>query len=312
MTSSTRSPATLYKRVLGLSTLTLIGVFTCALLAGPGGLLHPQGEGAVRAATIVIAPMTPRPTPTSTLAPAVTTTTVAPVTTTTSLPVTTKSSIPVVTTTTLPAPKPSVVQSDSSAPAPASAPATAPGTVFPRIADPAGSVTPSTQMQSACFGAVNIVTCNSDSLAAIDQARATEGLAALQLPSNFYSLSNDNQLLAVINAERTSRGLPAFAFNPSFGPAAQSAAQSTTDPISPTGTVWAGILSMDYPTVLSADFGWMYDDGPGSPNIDCTPSNSSGCWGHRDAILSRWAGWAAAGSALVGASLNLTALFVAS
>src|ERR1019366_3072418 len=30
---------------------------------------------------------------------------------------------------------------------------------------------------------------------------------------------------------------------------------------------------------------WMYDDGPGGPNADCTSSNSSGCWGHRDGIL---------------------------
>lgn len=304
MTGSTRATATLYKRVLGLSTLTIIGVFAAALIAGPGGLLHPRRAGAVRAAAILKAPpTTPRPTPSTTLVPVVPTTTVAPVTTTTTAP-------PAV----APAPKPAVpapTTTPAPAPAPASAPATAPGTAFPHIANPTGSVTPSAPMQGACFGPVNVAACNSDSLAAINRARATEGLPALQLPANFYSLDNDNQLLTVINAERTSRRLPAFTLNPSFVPAAQSAAQSTTDPVSPSGTVWAGILSMDYPTALAADFGWMYDDGVGSPNIDCTPTNNSGCWGHRDAILSPWAGWAAAGSAVVAGSLNLTALFVA-
>ena len=29
----------------------------------------------------------------------------------------------------------------------------------------------------------------------------------------------------------------------------------------------------------------MYDDGPGSPNVDCQGGNTSGCWGHRDDIL---------------------------
>jgi hypothetical protein len=31
----------------------------------------------------------------------------------------------------------------------------------------------------------------------------------------------------------------------------------------------------------------MYDDGLGSPNVDCTASHRSGCWGHRHDIL--WA-----------------------
>jgi hypothetical protein len=37
--------------------------------------------------------------------------------------------------------------------------------------------------------------------------------------------------------------------------------------------------------VLEAMYFWMYDDGMNSGNIDCTPSNQSGCWGHRDNVL---------------------------
>jgi hypothetical protein len=36
---------------------------------------------------------------------------------------------------------------------------------------------------------------------------------------------------------------------------------------------------------LEAIYFWMYDDGPGSSNIDCTSSDTSGCWGHRDNVL---------------------------
>ena len=31
----------------------------------------------------------------------------------------------------------------------------------------------------------------------------------------------------------------------------------------------------------------MYDDGSNTANIDCTPSNETGCWGHRENILLR-------------------------
>jgi hypothetical protein len=36
---------------------------------------------------------------------------------------------------------------------------------------------------------------------------------------------------------------------------------------------------------LEALYFWMYDDGPGSANIDCSSSDHSGCWGHRQNVL---------------------------
>ena len=44
-------------------------------------------------------------------------------------------------------------------------------------------------------------------------------------------------------------------------------------------------LAGAYATVLGAIYGWMYDDGPGGENSDCTGTDMSGCWGHRDNIL---------------------------
>jgi hypothetical protein len=44
---------------------------------------------------------------------------------------------------------------------------------------------------------------------------------------------------------------------------------------------WAGGF-VNMPMAYAA---WMYDDGPGSGNLDCTSQNSSGCWGHRHDVL---------------------------
>lgn len=51
-------------------------------------------------------------------------------------------------------------------------------------------------------------------------------------------------------------------------------------------SVWAG----NNLTPIAADYGWMYADGYGSNNLDCTTPSSSGCWGHRDAILGKYTG----------------------
>ena len=70
--------------------------------------------------------------------------------------------------------------------------------------------------------------------------------------------------------------------------ASQSAAAQNTDPSPPAGfrwTSWGGNWAGAVGNPLEAIYFWMYDDGLGSYNIDCTPSNSSGCWGHRHNIL---------------------------
>jgi uncharacterized protein YkwD len=54
----------------------------------------------------------------------------------------------------------------------------------------------------------------------------------------------------------------------------------------------------------------MYDDGPDSSNVDCPKAGSPGCWGHRDNILSPWAGEAGAGVATVDGRVALTVVFV--
>lgn len=109
------------------------------------------------------------------------------------------------------------------------------------------------------------------------------------LPSNWGALSAQQQLFVATNLERTARGLPALSTMVSpLDQAAQAGAAANADPSPPPGfgfeewgSNWAGAVG----NPLEAIYYWMYDDGPGSNNIDCTDSDTSGCWGHRDNIL---------------------------
>jgi uncharacterized protein YkwD len=192
-------------------------------------------------------------------------------------------------------------------------PAPPPTTVAPHrlTGNPSSSLAPSQSFVDACFTAdVKVSACDSAALADINQARASEGIGPMQLPGNFYSLNTQAQLVAVSNAERTSRGLPAMAQNANLDGLAQAGAAAGTDPTGPSGYTWGSIYALGDPTALAADFSWMYDDGPDSSNVDCPKAGSPGCWGHRDNILSPWAGEAGAGVATVDGRVALTVVFV--
>jgi hypothetical protein len=142
--------------------------------------------------------------------------------------------------------------------------------------------------------------CTNYVLQAINGARADENLAAMVLPTNWYSLSAAQQLFVVANLERTARGLPAYlGINAALSANAQHAAQLNTDPTAAAGFAIAldaqgrpgmgGAWAEGF-SVLAADYFWMYDDGWGgsaaaTSNIDCTSPSAAGCWGHRDELL---------------------------
>jgi hypothetical protein len=54
------------------------------------------------------------------------------------------------------------------------------------------------------------------------------------------------------------------------------------------GNPGAAIAAGSNISALEADYGWMYNDGYGGPNFDCTTPTAAGCWGHRDNILGRY------------------------
>lgn len=133
-------------------------------------------------------------------------------------------------------------------------------------------------------------------LASIDAARRSEeGLGPLVFDrTRLASLSVAQQVFVISNLERTSRGLyPAVAMMRRLDSVATSAAERDQDPVDngrSYSSIWSSAPSSLGQAAYFADFGWMYDDGPPPQyifrNVDCTHAGESGCWGHRDNILS--------------------------
>ncbi len=176
----------------------------------------------------------------------------------------------------------------------------------PQVSNPPRSIPPTTAFVIACEGVSRPTpSCTTAALENIDAARATEGLKPLRLPTDYAGLLFRRQLVLVTDAERSARGLRSLAENPQDDQLAKTGAYDHTDPIGPPGrswgSNWAGVADP-----LAADYLWMYDDGPDSPNADCPRAGAPGCWGHRDNILGR--GWTSMGAGHDLASV--TELFV--
>ena len=111
----------------------------------------------------------------------------------------------------------------------------------------------------------------------------------MTLPTNWTSLDPAEQLFVATNLERVVRGLaPLSAMTSVLDVAATRAALAGTDPSPPAGvgaSEWGGNLAEAVGSPLEVLYYWMYDDGPGSPNINCSAANPGGCFGHRRNIL---------------------------
>jgi len=154
--------------------------------------------------------------------------------------------------------------------------------------DPPANRTLSQATVSACHASAVGQACQSAALADLNAARAAEGVGPMQLPGDFASLTVPQQLLVLSNLERVDRGLVAIiGLSAPLDQDATTAAQQDRDP-QPTnfyGNAWSANWEGGYASPFEADFVWMYDDGPGSANIDCPAPGDPGCWGHRHDIL---------------------------
>lgn len=123
----------------------------------------------------------------------------------------------------------------------------------------------------------------------LDQARASLGQPPYALPADFPSLTSEQQTFVLSNLDRVLYGLPPVPglVDELDQDSAVGVQQDDDPPFPPDPNVlgftanWAGA----FPNLPLAYEAWMYDDGPGSNNIDCTPADPSGCWGHRHDIL---------------------------
>ena len=149
--------------------------------------------------------------------------------------------------------------------------------------------------------------CNAAALKGIDYARASEGLPPLVLPPHFSELTGVEQVTAISNLERTSRGETSMPERAQLDQIAAQAAVAREDPRPPE---WGAGNFAETGTPLSADFGWMYDDGLGSGNIDCSVKSPDGCWGHRADILIGCSGFSGAAVRLQSKSFAVDFYFI--
>jgi hypothetical protein len=174
------------------------------------------------------------------------------------------------------------------------------------IPDPKDNVAPVPDYTRACAsnGVDDSARCINATLAAVNHAHALEGVRPMVLPAGFAQLSIPDQLFVAVNLERVDRGLSPFGgLIAALNGNAQRGADDANDPPDPgqayvlDDAEWAGGSSNG----LDAVYGWMYDDGYNSGNLDCEHRSDTGCWGHRKGILDDFG----AGSNLVmGAALD--------
>ncbi len=176
------------------------------------------------------------------------------------------------------------------------------------IPDPAQNVEPVPDFTRTCrpSGIDDSPACISATLAAVNHARALEGVRPMVLPAGYAQLDVPEQLFVAVDLERVDRGLSAFGgLTDALNRIAQAGANHANDPPDPgrdyllEDAEWAGGSSNG----LDAVYGWMYDDGFDSGNLDCMRRDAPGCWGHRKGILDDFG----SGTHLVmGAALDAT------
>ena len=161
----------------------------------------------------------------------------------------------------------------------------------PAIGNPSSNLPPAPNFLDACYPHNTGSTCISEAIQATDAARSAEGLGPLHLPTDFVALTPAEQLFVLVDVERVDRGLPpVVGLDATLDAEAAAGAEANADPQAspmPAGmslVAWASNWA-ENGNPLGSNYFWMYDDGPGSSNVDCTATDTAGCWGHRDNIL---------------------------
>ncbi len=142
------------------------------------------------------------------------------------------------------------------------------------------------------------MSCDRAILEAVNAARRSEPLEAISANFSlaaYAALTPAEQIFAIADIERTSRGLPAMTgLTAQLDEMAAAGVRGQTDPtielplrIAGGGmaTTFGSNFAEGTANALGADYFWMYDDGARSPNASCTPHSRDLCWAHRRNIL---------------------------
>jgi hypothetical protein len=164
-------------------------------------------------------------------------------------------------------------------------------------------------LPSNCVSAPTGATCINAAVFYLDQARTKLHLAPYRLPADFARLAPDRQILILTDLDRAAYHLPAISgVTPALnrvargGTAGNPGVRGDGDPVlHASGVQTTSNWAEGFPNVVLAYEAWMYDDGPGSSNIDCTASNHAGCWGHRQDVL---ANFVTPGSSAMGVAVG--------
>lgn len=124
----------------------------------------------------------------------------------------------------------------------------------------------------------------------LDQARARMGQPPYVLPRNFLSLTAPEQAFVLTDLDRILYHLaPVPGLSAALDRAAAAGALAQNDPHPASAwTAYTANWAGGFPNIVLAYEGWMFNDGLGSGNLDCTAFNRAGCWGHRHDILWRF------------------------
>lgn len=158
---------------------------------------------------------------------------------------------------------------------------------FPNVPNPPYNFT-TPSFGSDCASALSSQ-CENDYVYSLDAARHRMGLGSYRLPADFTRLPPTHQLFILMNLDRIAYGVkPVTGLIAALDTTTAKYMYLDEDPQPPpwfrtigSAEVWAS----DYPNAPAAYFGWLYDDGPGSTNLDCPQPTSPGCWGHRKALF---------------------------
>jgi hypothetical protein len=144
-------------------------------------------------------------------------------------------------------------------------------------------------MPGACQTDPTGSVCIDAAVTYLNKARANLGQPPYSLPADFASLTQTQQVLILTNEDRILYNLaPVSGLTAALNQDAAATLATDSDPQPSASDDWAGYTSnASWGTVnmVAAYEGWMYADGLGSDNVDCTALDPTGCWGHRHDIL---------------------------
>ena len=157
-------------------------------------------------------------------------------------------------------------------------------------------------LPSSCKTAPTGKECIDAGVFYLDKARALVHLPPYALPADFASLSPPRQMFILVNLDRIAYGLaPMPGMTGALNHDAIASGVWVADDPHPSSTTgltawWPGWAGAFYNVPMAYET-WVWNDGLGSTNPRCTPSDHSRCWGHRHSVLWKYGPVLAMGAA---------------